>query len=346
MSPLAPLKITPPLLNSATPWATTITDLTTLYSSPHTGAITIRTSLLHGFAHNPSIHQYTFFSPGHATTTSAAPSPIDGRGSVVPAESSSLNTLGYSPIPLPEYLSWLVAAAKGDIEGFKPRKEKKIIVSVTGSAEEIALCYALIAETQAAHRDVLSLLMEINLSCPNIPNKPPPAYDGASLTTYLSALAQVAQESKDRPLIYVGIKTPPYTYHGQFRILISALEAGAAAGKEECPIHFITATNTLGSCLVMNSEGNAALQSALGDGIGGMAGSNLHPLALGNVVTIRKLLDESAVPGVKRIGIIGVGGVSDSEGWSRMQKAGAMAVGVGTAFGREGVEVFKKIAGN
>jgi dihydroorotate dehydrogenase (fumarate) len=343
---LEPLVIDPPLLNSATPWATTMEDLTSLYNSPHTGAITIRPSLLNGFAHDPSIHQYTFFSPAAACSSSPI-SADDGRGSsALSTETSSLNTLGYSPIPLREYLAWLGAAATGAVPNFTPRPAKPIIVSVTGSAGEIAQCYALIAQTQAAHHD-LTLMMEINLSCPNIPDKPPPAYDGSALAAYLAALSWAALESPD-PVVYVGIKTPPYTYQGQFRTLIEALEAGAAAAgaaeSKECPIQFITANNTLGSCLVMNLDGAASLSSATGDGIGGMAGPNLHPLALGNVLTIRRMLDASGAASVRKISIIGVGGVSDAEGFARMRSVGAMAVGVGTALGRQGVDVFNKIA--
>ncbi|KAL2411117.1 hypothetical protein ABEF95_004264 [Exophiala dermatitidis] len=63
--PSSKLKIDPPLLNSACPWATTLEDIKALYDSPYTGAVTIRTSLLEGFSHDDSIHQYTFFVPGN-----------------------------------------------------------------------------------------------------------------------------------------------------------------------------------------------------------------------------------------------------------------------------------------
>lgn len=72
-----------------------------------------------------------------------------------------------------------------------------------------------------------------------------------------------------------------------------------------------------------------------------MAGSALHPLALGNVATIRKMLDTNET--LKRIAIIGMGGVSDRAGYERMRSVGATAVGVGTALGRGGVGVFEKI---
>ena len=69
----------------------------------------------------------------------------------------------------------------------------------------------------------------------------------------------------------------------------------------------------------------------------------MHPLALGNVRTIRRMLDEHGT--LKDISIIGVGGVSDNAGSERMKNAGASAVAIGTAFGVHGVSVFSKIAG-
>ena len=325
------LDINPPLLNSATPWATTIDDLRELYNCPYTGAITIRTSLLDGFPHDPSIHQYTFFSPSAGGASATVSS--DGHGDVLPNETSSLNTLGYSPIALHQYITWIAAAADGKIPEFHPNSRKPIIISVTGSAEEVATCYNMISGVQSV--TALNLMMEINLSCPNIPEKPPPAYDAETLATYLTALAKVRHGGT----VLAGIKTPPYTYQGQFNALISALRRSAEL-KGGCPISFITATNTLGSCLVLK-EVNPALRSASGEGIGGMAGSSIHPLALGNVSTIRKMLDDSTE--LKHIEIIGIGGVSDRAGFLRMRSVGAAAVAVGTAFGREGVAVFEKI---
>lgn len=81
-----------------------------------------------------------------------------------------------------------------------------------------------------------------------------------------------------------------------------------------------------------------ALSSASGAGVGGMAGA---PLALGNVRTIRTMLDQHEQ--LKDVAIIGVGGVSDNAAYKRMQQVGAAVVGVGTALGRLGVGVFESI---
>lgn len=331
-------QIDPPLLNSATPWATTVEEIRDLYNCPHTGAITIRTSLLDGFNHDSSIHQYTFFSPLRGSST--AEISRDGQSEVLPNDVSSLNTLGYSPLPLGEYLRMLEAASNGEVSQFNPRPDKPIIVSVTGSPEAVAQCYIHISEAHSRHSR-LSLMMEINLSCPNILDKPPPAYDAESLVEYLSALARARTSNPALARVPCGIKTPPYTYQGQYNDLLSALETSTYL-PGGCHLSFITATNTLGSCLVIGPTGGPALGSASGEGIGGMAGSSLHPLSLGNVFTIRKMLDASEK--LKNIAIIGVGGVSDRAGFERMKGVGAAAVAVGTALGREGVGIFEKIA--
>lgn len=338
-----PFRITPPLLNSASPWATTLSDLEALYACPSTGAVTIRTSLLSGFPHNPETHQYTFFSTstGYATSDISA----EGQGGVIAGETSSVNTLGYSPIPFHEYLDMLRQLHSSG----KLRLSKPFIVSVTGTADEVAKCYTALLKLQN-ETQFLSLMMEINLSCPNIPSKPPPAYDPKSLAGYISAIAAGWEEfihdnRMDTRGIHVGIKTPPYTYSDQFLGLSSALEESVVL-PGGCPISFITATNTLGSCLVTASDNEAALNSANGPGVGGMAGDALHPLALGNVKTIRSMLDASNHAEIRGIQIIGVGGVRDVAGYRRMRSVGAAAVAIGTALGREGVGVFDKITGS
>ena len=167
------LQIWPALLNSANPWATTASDLQALYDCPHTGAVTIRTSLLGGFPHDASIHQYTFFSSsrGHATANVGS----DGRSEVNGGETSSLNTLGYSPISFNEYMTILVNLVSSP--DFKIKNPPNpFIVSVTGSADEIFECYQQMQEVHCSYGG-LTLMMEINLSCPNILDKPPPAYD-------------------------------------------------------------------------------------------------------------------------------------------------------------------------
>ncbi|MCJ1474711.1 dihydroorotate dehydrogenase [Lambiella insularis] len=320
----------PPLLNSANVWASTEDDLEALYQSPHTGAITIRTSLLNGFRHDDSIHQYCYLDPESMVTDRPNTRSITDGSTLKVHSASSLNTLGYSPTPLREYIAMVERIEKrvctDGIRSFKP-----VIFSITGNAGEIVECGRLL-ELQGRHCSS-QFMMEINMSCPNIVNKPPPAYSKEGLLSYLHAL-QAAKLA-----LPIGIKTPPYTYQSQFENLIGALLEVSSA-THGCPISFITAVNTLGSCFAPRDSMNTpAVASANGSGVGGLAGAALHPLALGNVLTIKRMLNEHVA--LKDITIIGVGGVSDCAGFDRMMAAGASAVGVGTALGTHGVVVFE-----
>ncbi|MCJ1327085.1 dihydroorotate dehydrogenase [Thelotrema lepadinum] len=318
----------PPLINSSNRWATTKEDLEELYACPHTGAITIRTSLAKGFPHDDEVHQHCFFDDSLRTSTAG-----ENFGTTDKTKHlSSLNTLGYSPIPLQQYMDTIVA-----IEEKHPGiQQKPVIFSVTGTPDEVRSCCIEIGTYEPVGS---RWLMEVNLSCPNIPSKPPPAYSSERLQEYLEALHGGVLDEYHVP---IGLKTPPYTYQGQFDALIGALDASAA--EKPCPVSFITATNTLGSCFLPSGDfGESAINSASGTGIGAMAGAALHPLALGNVKTIRRMLDER--PALKKIEIIGTGGVLDHAGYRRMRAAGAAAVGVGTGLGVYGVGVFEKILG-
>ncbi|KAI0471327.1 hypothetical protein F4859DRAFT_515544 [Xylaria cf. heliscus] len=368
------LHIDPPLFNSANPWATTLEQLRDLYHYPATGAVTTRTALLDGFPHDDDVHRYAIFEAGTHRVAGA-------KGD------ASLNTLGYSPIPLDGYLGFIRRIHEEEGTKKEKKKKKPFIVSVTSSPDEVAECYRRVARTA---RDVgVPLAMEVNLSCPNIPGKPPPAYDGEALRGYVRRVAGVVAEvmgedgegeekgkGRGRAIPW-GVKTPPYTHAGQFDMFVSALRDCAVAfpGNKErdrdregddglrpiCPLTFVTATNTLGSCLLLGgtestttaaaaattggtgaeTESTLSIPVLPGLGIGGLAGAPLHPLALGNVATLRRMLD--ADPATRHVVVLGIGGVADAEGYRRMRSVGAAAVGVGTALGIRGLGVFGEI---
>jgi dihydroorotate dehydrogenase (fumarate) len=343
--------ISPPLVNSANPWATTIEQLKELYLSPFTGAITTRTCTLNGFAHDDTIHQFAFFETASLDLVS------NENGRNPPSSSlytiagvASLNTLGYSPISLFDTLKSIELILE-NLSSEQLEKRKPVIVSITGSIEELTKCIGII-ETQ---QRILSipLFVEINLSCPNIPNKPPPAFSKAGLLEYLDALHDFLVEpvtghgTTYLPLRF-GIKTPPYSNPDNFTTLRDALLQSCKdgrAGSGALPISFITATNTLGCSLLPNplAHDKPHLGSADGMGIGGLAGAALHPISLGNVRLLRTMLDSD--DSLRQVEIIGVGGVSDGSGFQRMKAAGATVVGVGTALGARGVQIFAEVLG-
>lgn len=319
------LEFDPPLLNSATPWATTKQELQALYDCPYTGAVTTRTSLLTGFRHDDSVHQYAFVAGRERVT---GPTKI-------PVSISSLNTLGYSPLSLTEYLRMV-----SEIHSNERPSPKPFIVSVTGQPDDIVECYKRIQDVSS--KSSIRILMEVNLSCPNIVGKPPPAYSRSELKLYLDLLNENFNgDRRKNVMVLVGIKTPPYTYQAQFDDLIMTL-LECTIRYSRCPISFITATNTLGNSLILGQDNTyPIINSANGSGIGGLAGESLHPLALGNVLSLRGMLDKHDL--LKEIAIIGVGGVVDIGGYKRMRNMGAEAVAIGTAFGFRGIKVFEDI---
>lgn len=359
--------ITPPLLNSSCPWSTTLEEIKALYDSPYTGAVTTRTSLLEGFTHNASTHQHIFFRAGsvldastmHAESitittdpeTHVTSTPKSLNPSLAIPGLSSLNTYGYSPLTLSEYLGHINEIVGQRHLGTSIDVPKKpFILSVTGTPDEVAMAYALVANAAEMDED-LRLAVEVNLSCPNIHGRPPPAYERAGLTEYLVALADSMSTYRGRMaseecVPRVGVKLPPYTYQGQFEMVVECLREVKGGGDEGTQlgsvVDFVTCTNTLGSSLVLDDEtGEAVLKSESGLGMGGLAGAALHPLALGNVRMFRKLLDQ--YPETEGIMVIGVGGVEDKAGFERMVKVGAGAVACASALGRYGIEVFEKI---
>jgi hypothetical protein len=62
-----------------------------------------------------------------------------------------------------------------------------------------------------------------------------------------------------------------------------------------------------------------------------------------NVMTLSSILASSPISAVRRIGIIGVGGVTSSAAYKRMKDAGAAAVACATALGINGVGIFQQL---
>ena len=337
MKTLASLNIQPRVFNTPIPWASNLELLRKLYECPHTGAITTRTSMLNGFPDNPAVNQYVLFNP--STQQAASVSQTDD---VVPAQNASLNTIVFSPFTLDQFLGFVKALSD---EAPADKSLKPVIVSITGTAEEVAIGYGKVNDFQTQVR--MELAVEVNLSCPNVPGKASPAYDGESLMEYLVAIKNEADRQRQTSTyngLPIGVKFPPFTYQDQYDVIIDTLVKATEQNDDICPIGFITSTNTLGSALVVNGEnGESVLKSIAGTGIGGMAGAPIHALSLGNVLTIRQMLN--AQPKLKHLEIIGVGGVDDKGGYDRMRSVGADFVGVGTAIGVKGLQVFADIAG-
>jgi len=338
------IDVSPPLLNSSCAWASDYAQLQELYSSPYTGAITTRTATLNGFEENER-HTVVF------TTESL----------------SSLNSYGYSPHPLREYTEWTYGLLTSPSSSGTP-PTKPIIISITESSplllaemlQEIQnLRHRLKSFHSVRQESELHLLdpstlvaVELNTSCPNIPNHPPPSYDPPALVPLLEVLTSAFESD---PTLTIGLKLPPYTYSAQFK---SILDAIAALSRDISipslnlhrvnPIAYLACTNTLGSSFLFAGQAKGLdpsnpLSPALPTPFGGLAGEAIHALSLGNVLTFSQLLKTHYDSAIRRIVIIGIGGVTSAGAVARMQQAGACVVGCATFLGQRGVKAFKNL---
>ncbi|KZT61429.1 FMN-linked oxidoreductase [Calocera cornea HHB12733] len=313
------LEFTGPVMNSACPWASNLEDLTALYNSPYTGGVTTRTATAEGFKEDPAIHQHAF--------TAIA----------------SLNCYGYSPFPLPDYLGWVHTLLE------HASSRKPIIISITSDLpseiEGMIMAIQYVRRELGDTSGITSRIgIELNTSCPNIASKPPPSYDPQALLPLLQVLAKAVYKD---PTLTLGIKLPPYVIPSQFTGVLDAIASLQRPEDARNPISFLTCTNTLGGCIFGSDEaGKEGVQGegwALPGGYGGMAGSALHAVSLGNVHRFATLLANHPSDAMRKISIIGVGGVEDAAGVKRMHKAGATMVECATALGRHGVDVFEKM---
>ncbi|KAF8167861.1 hypothetical protein B0H34DRAFT_760338 [Crassisporium funariophilum] len=316
------IEIDPPLLNSSCAWSSDLHQLTDLYESPFTGAITTRTATHSGFKEDDN--HTVAFAAGSITT---------------------INSYGYSPHPLSEYLSWVETTITTRSPATKP-----IIISITAS-DPVTLRPMVQSIQDLRHKlhdntRKSKIAIELNTSCPNIPNSPPSGYSFDTLLPLIQVLAQAYAED---PTLTIGLKLPPYVVKDQFTEVIAGLKSLVlqdSDGRMNCPIAFLTCTNTLGNTLLFSEQTIQAtdtVEFAVPTALGGLAGDCLHPLALGNVFTFKSLLglESSINAGLESIKIIGVGGVTSKDAAERMRKAGADVIGCATLLGKEGVRAFE-----
>ncbi|KAG0699744.1 hypothetical protein DFH29DRAFT_808596 [Suillus ampliporus] len=320
------IDVSPSMVNCSCAWASDYHQLNELYNCRYTGAVTTRTATLDGFEEDET-HTVAFM-----------------RDSL-----SSLNSYGYSPLPLHQYLAWI-----REFLGEGSSSVKPFIISITeSSAERLSEMLVAIQQFRMSNSTWRSrVAVEFNSSCPNIKDHPPPSYHLPSLKPFLDVFAKAFH---DDSTLTIGLKLPPYIIATQFRDVVECISSYTRtdSGKPTNPFAFFTCTNTLGNSLVFADQTptpdvTAADTSAFAvpPGLGGLAGEAIHALSLGNVYTFSRLLSESDDPALREIVIIGAGGVTSSEAVQRMNRAGAKIVGCATLLGKEGVKAFEILSGN
>lgn len=191
---------------------------------------------------------------------------------------------------------------------------KPVIASVAGLTEDD---FPTIAETiNAAQPD----LIEVNLSCPNIPGKPQIGYDP-------DASERVLKKVRPKITVPMGVKLPPYFDPAHHHAM------GTMLGR--CGVDFLNLINSVGNGLVVDSERETVVIKPKG-GFGGLGGRLIKPVALANVRAFYKIFGE-------KMPIIGTGGVMDGGDAFEHILCGASAVQVGTVLVEEGLDAFRRL---
>lgn len=193
---------------------------------------------------------------------------------------------------------------------------KPVIASVAGLCERdfVTIARAL----DAAGPD----LMEVNLSCPNIPGEPQIGYDAEASERLLRQVREVVR-------VPMGVKLPPYfdpAHHEKMALVL-----------DRVGVDFLSLINSVGNGLVVDPEHETVVIKPKG-GFGGLGGALIKPVALANVRAFWKLFQG-------RMPIIGTGGVVNGTDVFEHLLCGASAVQVGTQLVEEGVAVFARLEG-
>jgi dihydroorotate dehydrogenase (fumarate) len=191
---------------------------------------------------------------------------------------------------------------------------KPVIASVAGLCEDDFPTIA--ATINAARPD----LIEVNLSCPNIPGKPQIGYDPDASERLLKRVRRVIT-------VPMGVKLPPYFDPAHHEIM------GRVIGR--CGVDFLNLINSVGNGLVVDPEREAVVIKPKG-GFGGLGGALIKPVALANVRAFYKIFQG-------KIPIIGTGGVVNGVDAFEHLLCGASAVQIGTVLVEEGLDVFGRL---
>ena len=161
--------------------------------------------------------------------------------------------------------------------------------------------------------------IEVNISCPNVEDELGKPF-ACSVNDAASVTKEVKKHTGDIP---VFVKLSP-NVDNIGAIAASVVEAGANG---------LTVINTFGPGMAIDLKTRKPI---LANKVGGLSGPGLKPIA------VRCVADSFAATKGK-VPIIGTGGVHTGEDALELIMAGASLIGIGTAIGARGRDVFKKV---
>lgn len=247
---------------------------------------------------------------GAAVTKSCTLEPRQGNPEprYVALPLGSINSMGLPNLGFDFYASHVAARAA---------KATPLFFSMCGlSLEDNVAMAARLAPLAAEGRAIL----ELNLSCPNVPGKPQVGYDLASMEENLRRVSEVFSSP-------FGVKLPPY-------FDIAHFDQAAEVLNRFPNVTFLTCVNSIGNGLVIDVETEGVVIRPK-QGFGGIGGQYILPTALANVNAFYRRCPQKQVNGC--------GGIVGGKEAFMHVLAGATMLQVGTQLHEEGPGAFVRI---
>ncbi|WP_410498622.1 dihydroorotate oxidase [Chitinibacter sp. S2-10] len=250
---------------------------------------------------------------GAMVSKSCTLQPRDGnpepRYRVLDGENQPFGSINSMGLPNEGFNYYLRYAQRHDYEA------KPLFISLSGLTLDDNLTMV-----DALKDAVLPALLEINLSCPNVPGKSQTGYDFEAMDMMLAEVSSGYQRG-------FGVKLPPYFDMAHFD------EAAEILNRYPL-VAFVTCINSIGNALAIDLDSETTLIKPK-DGFGGLGGDFVLPTALANVNAFYRRCPEKA--------IIGCGGVKSGRDAFLHILAGATLVQIGTSLLEEGPGIFPRV---
>jgi len=205
----------------------------------------------------------------------------------------------------------------------KDGEDGKMILSVSGMSSDNNLIM-LLGINDMGWKMKKSVVVELNLSCPNLVGKSQIGYDFEEVRLLLWNIRK-----KSLQFIELGLKLPPYFDMAHFKKIGNIVKMNSDI------VSFVVCVNSIGNGLVVDFEKESVVIEPK-KGFGGIGGDFLLPTALANVRKFYQMVGNV-------VDVVGVGGVKSGKEAFLHILCGARAVQIGTALMREDVGVFERI---
>lgn len=201
----------------------------------------------------------------------------------------SLNSFGLPNAGLSQYLEWLPQMA-----AIAHQVDKPLVVSLAGFS--LADYIELVVATQP-----FADMLELNLSCPNA------GHEGQLLCFQSDFVNSLLLQLQPLVTVPISLKLSPFSNPVELQQMATLIQSHDL-------VKAITCCNSFPNAYF--SQGNNPVLEAK---YGGLGGSALLPIALGQVAQFRSLLKDD-------VAIIGVGGIQSAEDMQRFIAVGASLI--------------------